>query len=82
MFNGLDRMKSIHVYIEIEHDRRLEQQARARGQTKSALIREAIEDFLGRAPEPSTFSRALQETAGALPELRVSKRDDWGGSAG
>lgn len=75
-------MRRTQIYIDDDQDRRLARRARASGKTKSALIREAIERFLGNRPEASTLAHALQETAGALPELEVPDRGEWERAAG
>lgn len=70
-------MKRTQIYLENEQDERLERRARASGRTKSALIREAINRFLAREPAPGELQAALEETAGALPDLEVPDRAEW-----
>lgn len=70
-------MKRTQIYLDDDQDARLERRARASGQTKSALIREAINRFLARDPAPDDLRAALEKTAGALPDLEVPDRGEW-----
>lgn len=70
-------MKRTQIYLDDGQDARLEKRARASGRTKSALIREAINRFLAHEPVQDDFAAALEETAGALPDLGVPDRDEW-----
>jgi predicted transcriptional regulator len=70
-------MKRTQIYLDDEQDARLEKRARASGRTKSALIRDAINRFLAREPAPRELQAALEETAGALPDLEVPDRGEW-----
>lgn len=59
------RMRRIQVVIDPELDDRLEQEAAARGMSKSALVRECVRHEL-----PSeTFDNGLRELADALASL-------------
>lgn len=82
MYIHIHHMKRTQIYIEDDQDRRLTQKARATGKTKSALIREAIDRLLTKAPDRSALAEALQDTAGALPQLEVPDRDEWDRAAG
>ena len=77
MYNLIHHMKRTQIYLDYEQDRRLQKRAKATGQTKSALIRAAIDRLLARDTDPSEFEAALQETAGALPKVDRPSRDDW-----
>ena len=70
-------MKRTQIYLDDEQDRRLENRARATGRTKSALIREAIDRLLSRERAPSELEKALDETAGALPDITLVDRAEW-----
>jgi predicted DNA-binding protein len=70
-------VKRTQIYIEDEQDARLEQRARAVGATKSQLIREAIDAFIGRPRRRRELEEALAETAGAIPDLRTPDRSEW-----
>lgn len=70
-------MKRTQIYLDEEQDARLEQRARVEGNTKSSLIRSAIDAFLDRPREVSSLEASLRATNGALPELKVPSRDEW-----
>lgn len=70
-------MKRTQIYLDEEQDLRLERRAAATGQTKSALIRAAIDRFLSRDRSPDELEQALDDTYGVLPDLRVPDRDEW-----
>lgn len=70
-------MKRTQIYLDEDQDARLERRAQATGMTKSALIRAAIDRFLRRERSPNELEQALDETCGALPDLRVPSRDEW-----
>ncbi len=70
-------VKRTQIYLDDDQDRRLQARAQAAGTTKSALIREAIEQFLNRRSRRAELQAALERTAGSLPDLRVPDRDEW-----
>lgn len=70
-------MKRTQIYIDEDQDARLEQRARAERTTRSSLIRAAIDAFLREDGDRSALQAALDETAGALPDLEVPSRDEW-----
>jgi predicted transcriptional regulator len=70
-------MKRTQIYLDEDQNERLGRRARATGVTKSALIRAAIDAFLKRGISPSEKGRALDETFGALPDIRVPDRSEW-----
>lgn len=70
-------MKRTQIYLDEEQDRRLERRARAVGKTKSALIREAVDQLLKRERPPTELEAALRETAGALAGIGAPNRDEW-----
>jgi predicted DNA-binding protein len=59
-------MKRTQIYLDVDQDRRLARRATATGTTKSTLIREAIESYLGRSDDESA---RLAEFRAALDEL-------------
>jgi predicted DNA-binding protein len=69
----LDIMKRTQIYLEEAQDERLGRRATAEGVTKSTLIREAIDEYLGtREDEAQKLDRlraALRESAGIAPYL-------------
>lgn len=71
-------MKRTQIYLEADQDRRLASRATAAGTTKSTLIREAIESYLGAATDQAArlaeFRAALdavERTPGTLPDGRT-----------
>ena len=70
-------MKRTQIYLDDEQDYRLQKRAQATGQTKSALIRDAIDRLLSRSRDPSDLESALAETAGALPDAKPPDRAEW-----
>jgi hypothetical protein len=63
------------VYLTKEQRARLDELRRRDGRPLAELVREAIDGYL-ESSAPSVDD-ALQETAGALPELEVPTRDEW-----
>ena len=67
-------MKRTQIYLERDQDARLGDRARALGETKSTLIREAIEEYLAKPDQDarlSEFRAVLDELARkplALPD--------------
>ena len=49
-------MKSLSLKLPDDLAQELSAQARSRGTTKSEVLREALVDFLGRAPQPDNGS--------------------------
>jgi predicted transcriptional regulator len=70
-------VKRTQIYLDDEQEARLDRRARATGVTRSALIRAAVDAFLGRDQPLNGINDALNETAGALPDLEVPSRDEW-----
>jgi predicted DNA-binding protein len=66
-------MKRTQIYLEESQDQRLAAKAAARGQTKSTLIREAIDQSLELADDDSLrldrFHSAVEAAAGVAPYL-------------
>lgn len=66
-------MRRTQIYLEEAQDAALEQRARARGKTKSAVIREAIDAHLSREPTDeerlAEFHAAIDAAAGIAPYL-------------
>ena len=70
-------MKRTQIYIEDDQDTRLERRAQVEGRTKSALIRDAIDQYLARRSRKADVRIALDRTFGAVPGLEVPSRDEW-----
>jgi predicted DNA-binding protein len=70
MLNGVKRTQ---IYLEEEHERELARRAKARGTTKSELIREALDAYLGtgdlEAEGLRHFKDAVEAVAGIAPYL-------------
>lgn len=66
-------MQRTQIYLDEAQSHALEQRAKAAGRTKSALIREAIDDYLaqpaGEDAALQRFREAVAETAGIAPYL-------------
>jgi predicted transcriptional regulator len=66
-------MKRTQIYLDEGQGRALAHRARAAGRTKSALIREAIDDYLTQSPGEDAALRRLREAvagaAGVAPYL-------------
>lgn len=66
-------MKRTQIYLEDDQDEVLESRAGALGRTKSDLIREAIDSYLGlgegEAGRLEAFREALAEAAGSAAHL-------------
>lgn len=64
-------VKRTQIYLREDHDRLLGERARAAGRTKSELIREALDDYLGdaEANRLARFRKALDDAAGIAPYL-------------
>ena len=65
------------IYLDDDQDRRLQARARATGTTKSALIREAIDQFLKRRSRRADLGAHLDATFGSIPTIAVPSRDEW-----
>jgi predicted transcriptional regulator len=70
-------MKRTQIYLDESQDRRLERRARSEGKTKSALIREAIDDYLSRRSRKAELRAHLDATLGSLPGIEVPDRGEW-----
>ncbi len=72
-------MKTVSVKLPSVLDARLKSVAKRRGETKSAVVREALEAYLARngSPEPS-FAELAREfmgcVKGAPPDLSYNKK--------
>ena len=66
-------VKRTQIYVEERQDERLARRAAAARVTKSALIREAIDEYLGRGEDEALrldrLHAALEEAAGIAPYL-------------
>jgi len=85
------------IYLTREQAAALDREARRAGTTRSHLIREAIADRYGRAPDRDRIAKALRASAGAwadrredgkayVERLRTGRRwrglfPDWGSGA-
>jgi predicted transcriptional regulator len=57
-------MERTQIYLSPHQTAELDRRARARGTTRSALIREAVERYLGPTWDPDAFRAALNDFAG------------------
>ena len=57
-------MERTQIYLTTAQTRELDRRARLEGTTRSKLIREAIEGYLGPMQDPVEFKAALAEFAG------------------
>jgi len=70
-------MRRTQIYLDDDQDRRLAARARADGTTKSAVIREAIDQFLTRRSRKADLQAHLDATFGSLTGIEVPSRDEW-----
>lgn len=70
-------MRRTQIYLDEDQDRRLQARANAAGVTKSALIREAIEQFLKRRSRRADLQAHLDATFGSMSDIEVPSRDEW-----
>jgi len=64
-------MERTQIYLSEGQTRELDRRARLRGTTRSQLIREAVEQYIGPVWDPLEFKAALREFAGVRAD-----RDD------
>lgn len=64
-------MERTQIYLSARQTAALDRRARERGTTRSALIREAVEQYLGPVWDPDAFKAALNDFAGVW-----ANRDD------
>lgn len=57
-------MERTQIYLSEGQTRELDKRARSRGTTRSQLIREAVESYLGPKWDPIEFKAALRDFAG------------------
>jgi metal-responsive CopG/Arc/MetJ family transcriptional regulator len=57
-------MERTQIYLSEGQTRELDRRARQRGMTRSHLIREAVEQYLGQTWDPERFSAAVDAVAG------------------
>ena len=57
-------MERTQIYLSEGQTRALDRRARERGTTRSAVIREAVEQYLGPVWDPDAFIAALDDFAG------------------
>ena len=70
-------VKRTQIYLDDDQDRRVQARARAGGTTKSAVIREAIDQFLKRRSRRADLADHLDATFGSLRGIDVPPRDEW-----
>jgi predicted transcriptional regulator len=75
-------MRRTQIYLDEDQDRRLRARARADGTTKSAVIREAIDQFLKCRSRRADLQVHLDETFGSMRGIEVPSRDEWDRSYG
>lgn len=57
-------MERTQIYLTESQTRELDRRARVRGTTRSAVIREAVQQYLGPTLDPDAFIAALNDFAG------------------
>ncbi len=62
------------IYLQPLQRQRLDEIAGARGLSLASVIREAVDLYLAKSPDPSA---ALESTFGAAPDASVPSRDEW-----
>lgn len=70
-------MRRTQIYLDEEQDRRLAARARADGITKSAVIRQAIDQFLRRRSRRADLEAHLGATFGSMKGIGVPDRGEW-----
>lgn len=70
-------MRRTQIYLEDDQDRRLQARAKNEGTTKSAVIRQAIDEFLRRRSRRDELRSHLDATLGSIPGIEVPSRDEW-----
>jgi len=70
-------MRRTQIYLEDDQDRRLQARAKNEGTTKSAVIRQAIDEFLKRRSRRDELRSHLDATLGSIPGIEVPSRDEW-----
>lgn len=74
MYSALYMSTRTQIYLTEEQRRRLDRLAEQEGKPLAQLVREAVDAYLARVPDPEP---ALNETFGSLPDLSVPSRDEW-----
>jgi predicted DNA-binding protein len=64
-------MERTQIYLSERQTVELDRRARERGTTRSALIREALEQYLGPVWDPDAFIAALNEFAGIAADRDI-----------
>ncbi len=69
----LTTVKRTQIYLEERHAQELDRRARARHTTRSKIIREALDDYLGTGPGEEEllqrFREAVDKVSGIAPYL-------------
>jgi Arc/MetJ-type ribon-helix-helix transcriptional regulator len=60
----LSRVERTQIYLTAAQTRELDRRARAQGTTRSHLIRDAVQQYLGPTWDPERFRAALKNAAG------------------
>jgi predicted DNA-binding protein len=63
------------IYLSAQQRSRLDELSRRKGKPLAALIREAVDAYLGH--ERVDAAEALDATFGSMPDLQVPSRDEW-----
>ena len=63
------------IYLTREQRESLDRLARLDNRPLAAVIRDAVDEYLDRAPVDG--ARALSESFGAAPDFAVPSRDEW-----
>ena len=65
------------VYLTKEQRQKLDSRRRREGKTLAAVVRDAIDAYLGKE-RPVDLRKTLDETFGVAPSFSVPSRDEWG----
>ena len=64
------------IYLTPDQRRRLDARRKRENKTLAAVVREAIDAYLG-TERRTDYQKVLDETFGSLPNLEVPSRDEW-----
>lgn len=67
----------MQVYLTEGQRRQLGRKAKATGVPVAALIRRAVDRYLGGAGAEVDFDEVLRRTFGAIPDLEAPPRSEW-----
>ena len=64
------------IYLTPDQRKRLDARRKREHKTLAAVVREAIDAYLG-AEQKTDYQKVLDQTFGSLPNLEVPSRDEW-----